>query len=118
MVSLWQSDAAMVDVAVFEQAPELQAGQQEGVVWGVGLAKSAVEAVDGPQLGIVPHDHKLHLLQSIRSQQHGQKDIGNDTVTFNGKVGPDLLALHVPLCLGDFLQERLYVQSHVWYQCK
>lgn len=48
-VYLCQSDVVMVDVTVFEQAPELQAGQQEGVIWGVGMAKSAVEAVHRPQ---------------------------------------------------------------------
>ena len=46
----------------FEQAPELQAAQQEGLVWGAVLTKSAVEPVDGPQLGVLPQHHKLHLL--------------------------------------------------------
>lgn len=32
MIYLCQSNAVMMDVTVFEQAPELHAGQQEGVV--------------------------------------------------------------------------------------
>lgn len=62
MIYICQGDAMMVNVTVFEQAPELQAGQQEGVIWGVGMAKSAVETVDGPQLFVLPQHHKLHLL--------------------------------------------------------
>lgn len=36
----------MVDVTVFEQAPEQQVGEQVGVVWGVVITESAVETVD------------------------------------------------------------------------
>lgn len=52
----------MVDVAVFEQAPQLHAGQQEGVIQRLTVTKSAVETVDRLQLFVVPQHHKLHLL--------------------------------------------------------
>lgn len=61
-VDLCESHAVMMNVTVLEQAPQLQTGQQEGVVWGVGVAKSAVEAADRPQLSFLPQHHKLHLL--------------------------------------------------------
>ena len=61
-VYLCQSDVMMVDVAVFQQTPELQAGQQEGVVWRLRVTKAAVETVDRPQLRDVSKDHELHLL--------------------------------------------------------
>lgn len=51
----------MMDVAVFEQAPQLQAGQHEGVVRRLRVSQSAVEAIDGPQLGAVPQHGQLHL---------------------------------------------------------
>lgn len=63
MVDLGQSNVVMVDVTVFEQAPELQAGQQKNVMRGVDSAKSAVEAIDRPQLCAVHQHHKVHLLQ-------------------------------------------------------
>lgn len=68
MVYLCQSDALMVDVTVFEQAPQLQAGQQEGVIRGAGVAKSAVETIDGPELSVLPQHHKLHLLHESQCE--------------------------------------------------
>lgn len=60
-VDLCESDVVMMDVAVFEQAPQLQAGQHEGVVRRLRVSQSAVEAIDGPQLGAVPQHGQLHL---------------------------------------------------------
>lgn len=60
-VDLGQRDAMMVDVAVFEQAPELQAGHQGEVEWGIHETESAVEPVDRPQLCVVHPHHELHL---------------------------------------------------------
>lgn len=69
---LRHSDAVMVDVTVFEQAPELQPGHPEGVVWGVGVAETAVETIHGPQLCRSTQHHKLHLWiyasQSVRAR--------------------------------------------------
>lgn len=62
-VNLDQSDVVMVDVTVFKQAPELQAGQQKGAMWRVGTAKSAVELIDRPQLCAVYQHLELHLSQ-------------------------------------------------------
>ena len=62
MVHLGQSDVMMVDVTVFEQAPELQAGQQVDVIFRLDTTKSAVETIDRPQLFVIPQHHKLHLL--------------------------------------------------------
>lgn len=61
-VDLSQSNVVMVDVAVFEQAPELQVGQPNNVMRGVDSAKSAVEHVDGPELCTVRQHHIVHLL--------------------------------------------------------
>lgn len=36
----------MMNVTVFEQAPELKTGQQEGVHRGVGITKPAVETTN------------------------------------------------------------------------
>lgn len=71
MVDLGQSDVVMVDVTVFEQAPELQAGQQKDVMWGVDMAKPAVEPIDRPQLCAMHQHHKLHLLQMSHSIRAG-----------------------------------------------
>lgn len=60
-VNLGQRDAVMVDVAVFEQAPELQARHQGEVERGIHETESAVEPVDGPQLCVVRPHHELHL---------------------------------------------------------
>ena len=51
----------VVDLTVQEQAPVLQARQQEHVIGRLGVAQAAVEAVDGPELRHVPEHHKLHL---------------------------------------------------------
>lgn len=56
----------MVDVAVFEQAPELQSSKQEDIEWGVDMAEAAVEPVERPQLCAMHQYHKLHLLQMSR----------------------------------------------------
>lgn len=65
----------VVDVTVFEQAPELQAGQHEDVIWRVGMAKSAVETVDRPELCNLHQHHKLHLLHMSHSVRAGH-DVG------------------------------------------
>ena len=71
----------MMDVAVFEQAPKLQAGQQERVVWGVRMAKSAVETIDRPQLHVLLQHHKLHLLAGASGQgRGGDKDVSHKTL--------------------------------------
>lgn len=45
-VYLCQSYAVMMNVTVFEQAPELKTGQQEGVLRGAGITKPAVETTN------------------------------------------------------------------------
>lgn len=60
-VDLRQRDAPVVDVTVFEKAPELQAGHQREVVQGTQKTESAVEPVDRPQLRVVSPHHELHL---------------------------------------------------------
>lgn len=67
MVDLRQGKGVK-NIAVFEQTPELQAGQHEGVIKGGGTAQSAVETVDDPQLFPLPHHHKLHLSQHHRRE--------------------------------------------------
>lgn len=90
----------MVDVTVLEQAPELQACQQGSVIWGAGMAKSAVKTVDGPQLCAAHHHRKLHLLHmSIRIQVE-HKDVGK---SFYSEAGPHLCALGVTLSLRDYI---------------
>lgn len=63
MVYLCQSDAVMVDFTVFEQAPQLQTGQQGGV----DMTKSTVETIHRPQFGVLPQHHKLYLLHMSHS---------------------------------------------------
>lgn len=62
-VNLGQRDALVVDITVFEKAPELQAGHQREVVWEIQKTEPAVEPVDGPQLCVVSPHHELHLLR-------------------------------------------------------
>lgn len=120
MVDLGQSDVVMVDVTVFEQAPELQAGQQKDVMWGVDMAKSAVEPVHRPQLCAMHQHHKLHLLQMSHSIRAGPglkiRTWGNKILQF--EAAPDLFTLSVPLSLRDNIQQTFNVHSHVWYRDK
>lgn len=47
-VDLGQRDALMMDATVLDEAPELQAGHQREVVWGISETEPAVEPVDRP----------------------------------------------------------------------
>lgn len=100
----------MMDVTVFEQAPQLQARHLEGVILEVDMTKSAVEVIDRPQLHVFPQQHKLHLL--LRKQETGL----NQTVRQQAcnKAGAHLFALSVALSVRKSLQETFKVQSHVW----
>lgn len=71
-VHLRRADAVPVDVAVFEEAPQLQAGQQEAAARGGGPAESAVEAVRRPQLRRSPQHRELHLF--ARESEHQSND--------------------------------------------
>lgn len=84
MVYLCQSDAVMVDFTIFEQAPELQTGQQGAVIQTVGLTKSAVETIDWSQLCDLDQHHKFHLFQSA-------------TVSGMSRLEEKLLILHIDL---------------------
>lgn len=72
-VNLGQGDALLVDAAILEESPELQAGQQEGIVWGLIMAQTTVEAIDGPQLRYVSQHHKFHLAHSERDKWRRKK---------------------------------------------
>lgn len=61
----------MVDVAVFEQTPQLQASKQEDIVCGGDMAEAAVEPVERPQLCAMHQYRKLHLLQMSHSIKVG-----------------------------------------------
>lgn len=56
----------MVDVTVFEQAPQLQASQLNEAMQGLTTAKSAVESIDRPQLSAQLHHRKHRLLEMSR----------------------------------------------------
>lgn len=60
LVGLAESEV-MVDVTVFEQAPQLQTSQLKEAVGGLGPAESAVEPVDLPQLRAVLQHRQHHL---------------------------------------------------------
>lgn len=60
-IHLGQGDGVQMHLAVQEHAPQLQACEQEGVVWGVTQAKAAVEAIDGAKLRNMPQHCKLYL---------------------------------------------------------
>lgn len=63
----------MMNVTVFEQAPELKTGQQEGILRGAGITKPAVETTNRPQLSFLPQHHKLHLLHMTHSFRVGTR---------------------------------------------
>lgn len=101
----------MVDVTVFEQAPELQAGQQEGVFWGVGMAESAVETIDRLQLCDLLQHHRLHLLHMSHSIRAGtvaeSKDVGKRSYVQFYNVKRDLTCLRsASRCLWGILSRR------------
>lgn len=120
MVYLCQSDVVMVDVTVFEEAPQLQAGQQEDVIWGGGISKPAVETIDRPQLWILPQYCKIHLLHishSIRAETGLKIRMwakGHMLTILQCEVRPDLFTLSLTISIRDFIQKMFNVQSHVW----
>lgn len=61
----------MVDVTVFEQAPQLQTSQLKQAVGGLSAAESAVEPIDRPQLSTVLQHCKRHLLETSRGVSSG-----------------------------------------------
>lgn len=63
----------MVDVTVFEQAPQLQTSQLKQAVGGVSAAQSAVEPIDRPQLSAVLQHCKRHLLETSWGVSSGLK---------------------------------------------
>lgn len=100
-----------VDVAVLEQAPELQVGQQEDVVrrtGATGEAEFAVETKDEPQLHVLAHHHRLHLRQHRHSVRRGTA-----AERRHKGGGADLHALSLTVSLWDLIQENLDVESHV-----
>lgn len=101
----------MMDVTVFEQAPQLQARHLEGVTLEEDMTKSAVEVIDRPQLHVFPQQHKLHLLLRKQGQETGL----NQTVCQQAcnKVEAHLFALSVAPSVRKSLQETFKVQSHV-----
>lgn len=54
----------MMDVTVFEQAPQLQTSQLKQAVRGLSPAKSAVESIDRSQLSAMLQHRKHHLLET------------------------------------------------------
>lgn len=70
LVSLAQSKV-MVDVTVFEQAPQLQTGQLKQAEWGLSAAEPAVEPIDRPQLSAVLQHCKHHLVETSRGVSSG-----------------------------------------------
>lgn len=104
----------MVDVTVFEQAPQLQAGQLKEAGRGSNTAESAVERIDGPELSAMLQHLIHHLLGTSRSVRASLS--GGGIKTNRSEATPDLFALSFPLSGGHRVQQTLDVHSHVWWE--
>lgn len=109
LVRLAQSKV-VVDVAVFEQAPQLQTGQLKQAVGGPSAAESAVESIDRPQLSTVLQHCKRHLLGTSRGRQL-RPQASKLGAHFTEEL--HLFVLGVPFPGRDHGQHTLDAQSHV-----
>lgn len=102
----------MVDVTVFEQAPQLQTSQLKQAVGGVSTAECAVESIDRPQLSAVLQHRKRHLLETSRGVSSGLRP---QTSELGGHFTEELhlFGLGVTFSGRDHGQQTLDVQSHV-----
>lgn len=100
----------MVNVTVFEQAPQLQTGELKQAARGPSAAESAVEAIDRPQLSAVLQHCKQHLLGSSWDVSSGLRLKTREAIF---AAEPDLFVLGAGLSRRDHGQQMFDVESHV-----
>ena len=60
-VHVTEAESRVMELAIFDESPELESSQNKSVVWIIVMAKATVEQVDLVQASHVTHYDEQHL---------------------------------------------------------